>query len=274
MIPELSLNFEQVRTLLSRFVREEIQKTGLERAVIGLSGGIDSALVAYLTVEALGAERVHCIRMPYETSSADSLSDAQAVIDDLGCSHETVDITAMAKPFFALDPKMDNVRMGNVMARLRMVVLYDRSAKLQSLVVGTGNKTEMLLGYSTLFGDSAYAINPIGDLYKTQVFALSQLVGVPDSILKKPPSADLWSGQTDEQELGFTYEEIDKLLYFMVDTRASDTELMELGFEETFIASIRRRMKSQQFKRMPAVIAKVGSRTINTDYRYPRDWNM
>ncbi|MEI8133767.1 MAG: NAD+ synthase [bacterium] len=269
---DLRLNTEQTRAVLRIFLRDEMRRMGFQKAVLGLSGGIDSALSAYLAADALGAENVHCVMMPYKTSSADSLSDAQTVIHALGVSSEIVEITPMADAYFGMNLEMTKLQMGNVMARLRMIVLYDRSQSRNALVIGTSNKTESLLGYTTLFGDNASAINPIGDLYKTQVRQLSAALGVPDSILQKPPSADLWSGQTDEAEMGLTYDEVDSLLFHMVDKRESDAELLEAGFKEVFILKVRRMITRSQFKRMPPLIAKISARTVNVDFRYPRDW--
>ena len=268
----LLLNLQQTLKVIEIFLRDEMRRVGFQNAVIGLSGGIDSALSTYLAVRALGKEHVHCVMMPYKTSSADSLSDAYAVVDDLGISSEVVEISAMADAYFAMNPEMDKLQKGNVFARLRMIVLYDRSHSRKALVIGTSNKTESLLGYSTLFGDSASAINPIGDLYKTQVRQLAASLGVPGSIMTKAPSADLWSGQTDEQEMGLTYSEVDKLLYFMVDCRETAEELLGRGFTKELIAKVGSMIRWSQFKRMPPVIAKISPRTVNIDFRYPRDW--
>ncbi|MBE0643953.1 MAG: NAD+ synthase [Bacteroidetes bacterium] len=274
MLPQLKLDAVAVAELLTGFIAQEIGKIGLSRAVIGLSGGVDSALSAALSVRALGAENVHCVMMPYSGSSPDSIAHAELLISQLGVRSERVDITPLVDPLIALEPEMDRVRRGNIMARARMIVLYDRSSRERALVVGTGNKTEMMLGYSTLFGDSACAINPLGDLYKTQVWQLSEYLDIPDVIIRKAPSADLWAGQTDEAELGFTYERIDELLVQMVDERQTDTQLAARGFDAAFISSIRNLIRRNQFKRMPPVIAKVGFRTVNADFRYPRDWGV
>jgi NAD+ synthase len=268
----LILPVPETLSILDTFIRDEVRRAGFERVVLGLSGGIDSALSAFLAVRALGAEQVHCVMMPYKTSSPESLSDARLVIEQLGCSSEVVEITPMVEPFFAANPDMSNLRRGNVMARERMIVLYDRSAKLGALVLGTSNKTEGLLGYTTQFGDNASALNPIGDLYKTQVWQLSASLGVPDSIVHKAPSADLWVGQTDEQEMGLSYSEVDKLLVSMVDHRLGDTELAILGFQANLVSKVRKMVSRSQYKRMPPTIAKIGPRTINVDFRYPRDW--
>jgi NAD+ synthase len=269
---DLSINADLVCGILTRFIHTEITRTGLTRAVLGLSGGIDSAVVAYLAVRALGAGNVLAVRMPYKSSSQDSLDDAQLVIDDLKMQSLTIPITDMADGLIAREPQMSNLRKGNIMARCRMITLYDQSEAFKGLVVGTGNKTEILLGYSTLFGDSAHALNPIGDMYKAQIRQLSQAVGVPQPILDKAPSADLWSGQTDEAELGFTYEEADKLLFLLVDQRYSPEECVEAGFDRKFVQTVLRRVRRNHFKRVMPPVAKITSRTIGYDFLYLRDW--
>ena len=272
MPADLTINTDLVTNLLTRFIHSEITRTGYTRAVLGLSGGIDSALVAYLAVQALGAENVLCVRMPYKSSSQDSLDHAQLVIDDLGMPSLTLPITAMADGLINQLPEMSNLRKGNIMARCRMITLYDQSEAFKGLVLGTGNKTEILLGYSTLFGDSACALNPIGDLYKAQVRQLSRAVGVPAPIIDKAPSADLWQGQTDEQELGFTYEDADKLLYHIVDLRYSPAECVEAGFDPKFVELVGNRIRRNHYKRTMPPIAKISSRTTGSDFLYLRDW--
>lgn len=274
MLPQLKLDAAAVAELLTGFIRQEIGKAGLSRAIIGLSGGVDSALSAALSVRALGAENVFCVMMPYSGSSPESVTHAELLLRQIGARFELVDITPMADPLIMQDPAMDKVRRGNILARQRMIILYDRSSRERGLVVGTGNKTETLLGYSTIFGDSACAINPLGDLYKTQVWQLAEYLEIPEVIRSKAPSADLWTGQTDEGELGFTYERVDELLVLMVDERLTDAQLAARGFDSDFIASVRRLIRRSQFKRLPPVIAKVGFRTVNADFRYPRDWGL
>jgi len=269
---DLNINTDLAKTILTGFISSEINRAGFERAVVGLSGGIDSALSCYLAAEALGPENVLAVRMPYKTSSIDSLEDAQHVINDTGVQSLTVPITDMVDPLFERFPDANDMRKGNIMARARMIVLYDQSEAFGGLVVGTGNKTEILLGYSTLFGDSACALNPIGDLYKTQVRQLSRALGVPGQIVDKPPSADLWVGQTDEDELGFTYEEADQLLYLLVDQRYSPEECIEAGFAEAFVHDIIGRVRRNHFKRILPPIAKLTNRTIGYDFLYLRDW--
>ncbi|MDD2921598.1 MAG: NAD+ synthase [Anaerolineales bacterium] len=268
----LTINTDLAREILTGFIKSEITRVGISRAVVGLSGGLDSALSCALAAEALGAENVLAVRMPYKASSQDSLDHAQLLIDQLGVQGKTIEITNMVEPLFKLDPEISKMRMGNIMARERMIVLYDQSEAFKGLVVGTSNKTEILLGYSTLFGDSANALNPIGDLYKTQIRQLARAMNIPAPIIDKPPSADLWEGQTDEKELGFTYEDVDKLLYLLVDQRYSPQEAAEAGFDETFVETVVRRVRRNQFKRTPPPIAKVSNRTIGYDFLYLRDW--
>lgn len=269
---DLTINTDLARKILTGFIRSEITRMGFSHAVLNLSGGIDSALSCYLAAEALGPENVLAIRLPYRTSSADSLADAQKVIDATGVRSMTLEITDMVEPLFAQVPDMDNVRKGNIMARQRMIVLYDQSVAFKALPVGTGNKTEILLGYTTLYGDSANAINPIGDLYKTQVRQLSRAMGMPSSLVDKPPSADLWVGQTDEGELGFTYAEVDQLLYLLIDERFSPKECIEAGFAEPFVRAVVERIRRNHFKRILPPIAKISNRTIGYDFLYLRDW--
>jgi len=269
---DLSINTDLVRTILTRFIRTEITRTGLSRAVVNLSGGIDSALACYLSAEALGAENVLALRLPYKSSSADSLEHAQLVTDALGIPVVTIPITDMTDALINREPEMTRVRKGNIMARCRMIVAYDQSEVFKGLVIGTGNKTEILLGYTTLYGDSACAVNPIGDLYKTQVRQLSASIGVPQPIIDKAPSADLWVGQTDEGELGFTYETVDRLLYLLVDQRFSPEECVEAGFKEEFVRSVVTRVRRNHFKRVMPPVAKISSRTVSYDFLYMRDW--
>ena len=273
VLPRLRINTALARTILVRFLHDAITKVGFQRAVIGLSGGIDSALVAYLTAEAIGAENVLALRMPYKTSSAGSLDDAQKVIEALGLRSDTVDITPMVDPLLARFPDMSALRRGNVMARMRMVVLYDQSAAFGGLVIGTSNKTESLLGYSTIYGDSAAAVQPIMDLYKAQVRQLAAEMGVPRSILEKPPSADLWEGQTDEDELGFTYDMADQVLYLLVDERYTVGEVVAEGFERAFVERLWRQVRRNHYKRTMPNVAKLGRRSIGHDFLYLRDWS-
>ncbi len=272
MTEMLSINTDLARRILTGFIRSEVTRAGFSRAVVGVSGGVDSSLSCALAAEALGPENVLAVRMPYKTSSPESLEHAQMVIERFGVHSATIPITEMVDALVAYDPEMSRRRKGNIMARARMIVLYDQSEAFGGLVVGTGNKTEILLGYTTLYGDSACALNPIGDLYKTQVRQLARAMGVPEVIIQKPPSADLWVGQTDEDELGFTYEDVDRLLYLLVDQRYRPEECVEAGFDEAFVRAVVERVRRNQFKRMLPPIAKLSNRTVGYDFLYLRDW--
>ncbi len=270
----LAINGKRVRKLLVDFIRDEVRNVGLRRGIIGLSGGVDSAVSCFLAVEALGRRNVLAVLLPYRTSSPGSLEDAQVLVEQLGIRSSKVDITTVVDAFASTVPRIDKVRKGNMMARARMIVLYDRSAEEKGLVIGTSNKTEILLGYTTHFGDNACGINPIGDLYKSQVWELAKELGVPENIIRKTPTADLWKGQTDEGELGVSYRELDRLLYHLVDERRSDEELQALGFSRGLVQKVKERIRRNQFKRRPPIIAKVSYRTVNVDFRYARDWGM
>ncbi len=259
--------------ILTGFIKCELERTGLERLVVGLSGGLDSAVAAFLAARALGPKRVHGVLMPYSSSSPESLTDAALVVNALGIGSETVEITAMVESYQAIAGEIGRLRLGNIMARCRMTVLYDLSARDRALVLGTSNKTEILLGYGTLHGDMASALNPIGDLYKTQVRQLAQHLGVPGPVLDKPPSADLWPDQSDEDELGFRYEEIDRLLSLLVDARVSPKTAVKKGFSGEMVDRVLQMIIGSQFKRRMPVIAKVSTRSVGWDFRYPRDWN-
>lgn len=253
----LTIDPEKVFRMLEDFICREFNSAGFEHAVIGLSGGVDSSTVAYLAQHALGAKNVWGISMPYRSSSPQSTSDALMVAEKLGINFITIEITDIVDAYFRLQPNADQIRRGNKMARERMAILYDQSAALRALVLGCGNKTEILLGYFTLYGDSACALAPLGDLYKTQVRTLAQFLGVPEHIIQKTPTADLWPGQSDESELGFTYAEVDKLLYFMIEKRFSMVELEELGFTTTFIKQVSGKIRKAQYKRCPPLIPRV-----------------
>ncbi|NDJ77426.1 MAG: NAD+ synthase [Chloroflexi bacterium] len=273
ILPRLEINTTLARKILVAFLKDTVTKTGFERAVLGLSGGIDSALSAYLVTEALGPENVLAIRMPYKTSSQSSLDDAGVVIEDLGIQFDTVDITPMVDPLLARFPDINRLRSGNIMARTRMVVLYDQSAAFEGLVIGTSNKTETLLGYSTIYGDNAAAVQPIADLYKAQVRQLAEEVGMPRSIIDKAPSADLWEGQTDEDELGFSYDMADQVLYLLVDQRYTVDEVAAEGFERDFVGRIWRQVRMNHYKRTMPNVAKLSTRSIGHDFLYLRDWS-
>jgi NAD+ synthase len=260
-----------VEKILVSFLREETRSAGLERAVLGLSGGIDSAVVCHLAASALGPGNVTGVMMPAHSSSPESLTDARLVAEATGIATRVVEIGDMADAYLRVVPDASALRRGNVFARCRMVVLYDVSAEIRGLVYGTSNKTELLLGYGTLFGDLASAVNPIGDLYKTHVRQLAEHLGVAEPVRTKPPTADLWEGQSDEEELGATYEELDALLFRLIDERVPPDRLLEEGFDDTFVRSVARRVRSNQYKRRMPLIAKLTTRTIGPDFRYPRD---
>ena len=256
------------------FIRSQMQQTGFTRLVVGLSGGVDSAAVAYLAARAIGADNLLAIRMPYRTSSEASETDALRVVEDLGCRTERIEITPMVEPMLELisgeDPAATNVRRGNVMARQRMIILYDRSAAFDALVIGTSNKTEALLGYGTLHGDMAAALQPIGDLYKTQLRAVARELGVPEEVVAKPPSADLWPGQTDEGELGRSYDALDRVLFALVDRRWTIDRCVDAGLERSLVEWVAARVARMEFKRQLAPVAKLSLRTPGIDHLYPR----
>jgi len=269
---DLSIDTDLVCNILTKFIHSEITRFGFSRAVVNLSGGIDSAVSCALAVRALGAQNVLAIRLPYKNSSPDSLEHAQLLIDQFGCPSVTIPITEMVDPFIERFPDMGQVRAGNIMARARMIVAYDQSEAFKGLVIGTSNKTEILLGYTTLYGDAACGLNPIGDLYKTQLRQLAEALALPQAIIAKPPTADLWAGQTDEGELGFTYESVDRLLYLLVDQRARPQECVEAGFDEKYVRGVVERARRNQYKRILPPIAKLSSRTVGVDFLYLRDW--
>ncbi|MCG8375733.1 MAG: NAD+ synthase [Chlorobiales bacterium] len=268
----LHLNYVLTEEILLAFIRNEISKFGFETAVLGLSGGIDSAVVCELAAKALGPDNVLAVLMPYRTSSSESVEHARMMVERTGVLCEEVEISDVVDTFFEKEPDAEKLRMGNVMARIRMLYLYDASARDGRLVIGTSNKTELLLGYGTLFGDMASAINPIGDLYKTQVWGLARYLQLPEEIVSKTPSADFWEGQSDEADLGFGYGEADLLLYLMLEKRMSRAAIIQKGVDESFYDKVRKMVVKNQYKRMMPVIAKISSRTPGIDFRYARDW--
>lgn len=268
----LDINPQLARQILTGFIQQEVQRAGFERGVVGVSGGVDSSLTCYLTAEALGPQNVLAVLMPYRSSSPDSEEHAMQVVQAAGVQHINLPISDMVDGYLSQVPEADRIRAGNVMARCRMTVLYDQSARFGGLVIGTGNKTEILLGYTTQFGDAACALNPVGDLYKTQLRQLAAAVGLPQAILDKPPSADLWVGQTDEGELGFAYAEVDRLLYLLVDERYSPEDCVAAGFERSFVEAVLERVRKHHFKRVMPPIAKLSNRTVGYDFLYLRDW--
>ena len=251
---KLSVDHKLVTEKIVNFMKKEINDSGFNKIVLGLSGGIDSSLVAFLAVKAFGNENVHGVIMPYKTSNPQSEADALKVVEALKISYEKIEITDMVEPYFNKFPDITPLRKGNRMARERMCILYDISARDRSLVLGTGNKTEMYLGYSTQYGDSACALLPIADLYKTQIWSLSEYLNVPQEIISKKPSADLWIGQTDEEELGFSYKDADNILFEIIDNKKSLEDLIQMGFDTNITGSIFQKIKNSEFKRrMPKI---------------------
>jgi len=268
----LAIHAPLVEAILTRFLRAELQRAGFERAVLGLSGGIDSTVVTYLAARALGADNVLAIMMPYKTSSDATHDDALKVIQALGIRSLEIPVTDQIDAYFARQPGASRLRLANKCARERMTILYDQSAAFGGLVLGTSNKSELLLGYGTQFGDMASAVNPIGDLYKTQLQPLAEYLGIPAEIRHKTPTGDLWVGQTDEGELGFAYADVDRLLYLLVDRRWQARELVDAGFDAEFVRQVTERVRRNHYKRRMPVIAKLSSRTVDRDFRYSRDW--
>ena len=256
---------------LVHFIREEMSQRGFERAVVGVSGGVDSAVTAYLAARALGPANVMGIRMPYRTSSKDSLEHGQMVIDALGIEGCTVDISAAVDGYLQSDPNADSSRRGNVMARMRMIVLFDLSAKHRSIPLGTGNKTERLFGYFTWHADDAPPINPLGDLFKTQVWTLARHLGVPEAIVAKPPTADLVVGQTDEGDFGISYAKADEILNWML-TGYRPQELIARGFAEADVQLVRKRLESTHWKRRLPTVAMLTNTAIGESYLRPVDY--
>ena len=254
---KLDLNLKEVHNELVEFLRENFKKAGFSKAVLGLSGGIDSALVAYLLRDALGKENVLAIMMPYKSSNPDSLNHAKLVVEDLKINAKTIEITNMIDAYFKNEKDASSLRMGNKMARERMSILFDYSSKENALVVGTSNKTEIYLGYSTQFGDAACALNPVGDLYKTNIWDLSRYLKIPNELIEKKPSADLWEGQTDEQEMGLTYKEADQVLYRMLEENKTTEEVLAEGFNKDLVDNIVRRINRSEYKRRMPLIAKI-----------------
>jgi NAD+ synthase len=267
----LVLNAPLAEAVLTSFIRDAVETSGTQGVVVGLSGGIDSSLSAALAVRALGPERVHGFLLPYRTSSPESERDARVVGEHLGIPHRVIDISPMVDAYFEMESDAPADRRGNKMARERMTILFDQAKKLDALVLGTSNKTEILLGYSTVFGDNASSLNPLGDLYKCQIWQLSRHLGLPAQVIDKAPSADLWPGQTDEGELGFSYEMADEVLYLLFDLGLRPEELPARGYEERVVRRIVSLEQRFRFKRRLMLIARLSGSAVNLDQEIPRD---
>ena len=264
---KLKIDEKKTTEELTGFINNELNKTGRKNLVVGISGGLDSAVVSALSVKAIGAAKVTGVMMPYKTSSSENLKDAELLIDKLGIEKYSIEITRSIDSYYDNFTDADANRRGNKMARERMSILFDISAMKNALVIGTSNKSEILLGYGTIFGDLACAINPIGDLYKTQLRQLAAYLDVPERIISKPPSADLEVGQSDEGDFGFSYTEVDKLFYYLIDKEISPANCVELGFSKEFINKVITMINANQFKRSTAIIARISSKPITPDFR-------
>jgi len=262
--------YSQITEYLEHFLDNEVRKTGIKKVVIGLSGGLDSAVVAVLAQKVFKDDLL-CVKMPSHYSSQSSLDDADELCRDFDLRNETASIEPMLKAYEELNLNMDNLRKGNFSSRMRMSTLFDISARENALVLGTSNKSELMLGYGTLYGDLSSAVNPIGDLYKSEVFELAEYLSVSKSIIEKPPSADLWDGQSDEADLGYTYAQLDEVMKLYVEDRISIENIIKQGFDEKMTNMIVERIFRNHFKRKMPVIAKLTSRTVNHDFNYPRD---
>jgi len=266
-------NYQLITDVLVQFIQESVYKNNFKKSIIGVSGGIDSAVVLNLLKRALGNRNVIALLMPYKLSSSESTRDAKMLCEQYSIQYRIIDISGPIDTYFNKYPTDNRLLIGNKCARERMSVLYDFSVREKALVAGTSNKSELLIGYSTLYGDSAAAFLPIGDLYKTQIFKLAEFLKIPINIINKSPSADLWENQTDEEEIGFSYKTLDETLRLLVEERLSLSEIISQGYEEQKIRKIIQLITSSQFKRTMPPIAKLTSRTIGLDFRYLRDWN-
>ncbi len=270
----MKINSKLVEKTLVEFLKDEIKKFGFKKGVIGLSGGLDSTVAAFLGVRALGKDNIVALILPYKTSNKKNIDDAEDIAKILGVKYFKIDITPQIDVYFKNNPTDNKLLIGNKIARERMSVIFDYSAREKAMVIGTSNKTELLLGYGTWYGDLASSVNPLGDLYKTQIFELAAHLGVPEKIIKKTPSADLWPGQTDEDEMGLKYEIADKVLYLIFDKRKTREDLISMGYDNKIVDKILNLVKRYQFKRVLPIIPKLSHRTIGKDFLYPRDWGV
>lgn len=266
------MNLAVVEKVLVNFIKDTIHKNGFQNAIVGVSGGIDSAVVLALLQRALGSEHTFALLMPYKLSSEESLNDGKDICEQLNVKYDIIDISPSVDGYFDRFPTDNKVLIGNKCARERMSILYDFSSRKKALVAGTSNKSELLIGYSTIFGDSAAAFLPLGDLYKTQVFVLARHLNIPEKIVSKKPSADLWKDQTDEGEIGITYKELDDILYRLVDLRWKPGEIEKAGYSKQKIERIKSMIINSQYKRTMPPVCKLQPRTVGIDFRYPRDW--
>ncbi len=270
----MKINCELVEKTLVEFLRDEITKFGFKKGILGLSGGLDSTVAAFLAAKALGKNNLIALILPYKTSNKKNIDDALEIAEILGVKHYKVDISPQIEAYFEKNPTEDRLLIGNKIARERMSVIFDYSAREKAMVIGTSNKTELLLGYGTWYGDLASSVNPLGDLYKTQIFQLAEYLKVPQKIIKKTPTADLWPGQTDEGEMGLKYEVADKILYMIFDQRKSREFVINSGFDQKVVDKVLALVKRYQFKRTLPIIPKLSHRTIGKDFLYPRDWGV
>jgi NAD+ synthase len=269
----MKINAPFVEKVLCAFIREELSRFHFKKGIVGLSGGLDSSVCASLAAKALGPKNVLGMILPCGDNCSEDVKDARRVARRLGLRSQVVDISPMVDAYFSRYPTQDRIRIGNKMSRERMSILYDFSAKEKALILGTSNKTELLIGYGTIHGDMACAINPLGDLYKTQIRDLAVHLGLPQKILKKRPTAGLWPGQTDEEEIGLTYAEIDQVLFLLVDERKAKEDVIAAGFAKESVEKILTLVKNSEFKRKMPPIAKISSRTVGHDFLYPYDRN-
>ncbi|MEO7965184.1 MAG: NAD+ synthase [Gemmatimonadaceae bacterium] len=269
--PPLAIDAAMVESWLLRFLRDELERRRLRQVVVGVSGGVDSAVTAFLAARALGKENVLAVRLPYRTSSPESLKHAQLVIDALGIEARTLDISGAVDGYLAHDPDADPTRRGNVMARVRMIALFDQSARLRGIPLGTGNKTERLFGYFTWHADDSPPVNPLGDLFKTQVWALARHLGVPEAIITKPASADLIRGQTDESDFGISYAKADEILNWLVSGYAPG-DVVARGFDHAEVELVRRRLAGTHWKRKLPTVAMLSQTAIGESYLRPVDY--
>lgn len=269
----MKINEAFVEKILIKFIQEELSRFNYKKGILGLSGGLDSSVCAVIAAKALEPKNVIAMIMPCGDSFFEDVKDVRELVQLLGIHSKTIDISPMVDSYFARYPTDNRVLKGNKMARERMSILYDFSAREKALILGTSNKTELLLGYGTIHGDMACAINPLGDLFKTQIRQFAVYLGIPQRILKKEPTAGLWNGQTDEKELGLTYDKIDKILFQLVDKRKTKEEIVTLGFNKDDVEKIIKMIKNSEFKRKLPPIPKLSERTIGHDFLFPYDWD-